>query len=160
MEETLNAQHEAEQRLLQLFYHSLCGLIDAWDGLGRAARLQPMEKIERLLLFSSEEKQALSRDCRPSPKLRRQVEHVFQAMAVALETETGFLVQSMVEMNEEGFGRAIVCSGRLILVSTTLRAGLRFPFTSRMKLDRFVLSGMQEALVWQSRFKDVAACGE
>lgn len=159
MEVPLDEVNESDRRLLRTFNQSLCGLIDAYDAFGRGAGLHPAEKIERMLLFSPEEKRASGQDCAPSPKLRRQVEQVFQAMAVTLEAETRCLVQSMVEMNAEGFGRAIVSSGRLILVSTTLRAGLRFPFASGAKLERFALTCLKEALGWLTRHRDLASSG-
>ncbi|MGG6312018.1 DUF269 domain-containing protein [Paenibacillus macerans] len=124
--------------------------------MGDAVRAE-LEPDERLLLFSPEEKQALGQDCAPSPKLRRQVEQVFQALAVTLEIETRRLVQSMVEMNGEGFGRAIVSSGRLILVTLALRAGLRFPFTSQAKLEKFALGQLKEAQEWLNRHGEIAA---
>ncbi|MEK5165016.1 DUF269 domain-containing protein [Paenibacillus sp. FSL R5-0527] len=148
---------EPDRRLLAAFNRTLSQMIDAYDYFGKVSGLSEEEKIARLLLFTPEEKQALSQDCTPNAKLRRQVEHVFQALAAALEAETGQLMQSMVEMNGEGFGRAIVSSGRLILVSVTLRAGLRFPFTSAAKLEKFALSQIREALDWLARHGEVAA---
>lgn len=143
--------------LLQEFRRSLCHIADAYDYFGRDSMLGEAAKIEKLILFTKEEKLALGQDCTPSPKLHRQVEIVFQALALTLEAMTGCLMQSMVDMNHEGFGRAIVSSGRLILASTTLRAGLRFPFTSQAKLERFALDSLKEALLWHSRHHDVAA---
>lgn len=147
---------ERDRRLLSAFNRSLCQMIDAYDYFGKGSGLSEEDKIARLLLFTPEEKQALSQDCTPNSKLRLQVEHVFQAMAVTLEVETERLMQSMVEMNGEGFGRAIVSSGRLILSSVTLRAGLRFPFTSAAKLEKFALNQMREALDWLGRHQEVA----
>lgn len=49
----------------------------------------------------------------------------------------------------------VVSSGRLILISTTLRAGLRFPFTSRSKLERFALHSLREALEWHNKHSEL-----
>lgn len=159
MGEAESLEMDPDQRLLWTFNRSLCRLLDADDVFGKAGGLRQEDKIAKLLLFSPTDKQALGQDCTPSPKLRRQVEQVFQAMAITLEAETDSLVQSMVEMNGEGFGRAIVSSGRLILVTTPLRAGLRFPFTSQAKLEKFALSQLKEALDWLARHGDIAASG-
>ncbi|MBA9088745.1 putative nitrogen fixation protein [Fontibacillus solani] len=150
------AEVEAE-RLVSTFNKSLSRILDAYDYFEKGSGLNTEEKIARLALFTAEEKLALGADCTPSPKLRKQVENVFQAMALTLEIETNSLVQSMVDMNSEGFGRAIVSSGRLILISTTLRAGLRFPFSSRIKLERFALNSLREALEWHSKHSEITA---
>ncbi|MNI76631.1 hypothetical protein D3C73_1328750 [compost metagenome] len=147
---------EAE-RLISIFNKSLSRILDAYDYFEKGSGLNTEEKITRLALFTPEEKSALGVDCRPSPRLRQQVENVFRALALTLEIETNSLVQSMVDMNSEGFGRAIVSSGRLILVSTTLRAGLRFPFTSLTKLDKFALMTLREALEWHGKHDLITA---
>ncbi|WP_223070349.1 DUF269 domain-containing protein [Paenibacillus caui] len=151
------SEETENKRLLQQFGRSLCQILDAYDYFGKGSALSGDEKIARLALFTKEEKQALGMDCTPSPKLRQQVENVFQALALTLEAETNCLVQSMVDMNSEGFGRAIVSSGRLILISTTLRAGLRFPFTSQAKLEKFALSSLREALGFAKCHDEVTA---
>lgn len=155
--ETLQASEQEDQRLLREFRRFLCQVADAYDYFGRSSMLGETEKIAKLILFSKEEKLALGQDCTPSPKLRRQVENVFQALALTLEAETDCLMQSMVDMNNEGFGRAIVSSGRLIAVSTTLRAGLRFPFTSQAKLEKYALGCLKEALQWHGRSSGLMA---
>ncbi|MNH99020.1 hypothetical protein D3C73_517740 [compost metagenome] len=143
--------------MISIFNRSLSRILDAYDYFEKGSGLSTEEKIAQLSLFTAEEKIAVGADCTPSPKLRKQVENVFQALALTLEIETNGLVQSMVDMNSEGFGRAVVSSGRLILISTTLRAGLRFPFTSRSKLERFALNSLREALEWHNKHSELTA---
>ncbi len=59
----------------------------------------------------------------------------YRAIAACIETETGQLSQVVVDLSHEGFGWALVFSGRLILVSKTLRDAHRFGFDSIEKLN-------------------------
>lgn len=59
----------------------------------------------------------------------------YRAIAYCIEEETGLLSQVVIDLSHEGFGWALVFSGRLILVSKTLRDAQRFGFDSLEKLD-------------------------
>jgi probable nitrogen fixation protein len=80
----------------------------------------------------------------------------FRAIAYRIEAETGMLSQVVIDLSHEGFGWALVFSGRLLLVSRTLRDAQRFGFTSLEKLqeegDRLVEKGIELA----TRFPEVS----
>ncbi|MEM6255459.1 MAG: NifX-associated nitrogen fixation protein [Cyanobacteria bacterium P01_D01_bin.156] len=59
----------------------------------------------------------------------------YRAIAARIEQETGQLSQVVVDLSHEGFGWALIFSGRLILVSKTLRDAQRFGFDSLEKLN-------------------------
>ncbi|WP_299485607.1 NifX-associated nitrogen fixation protein [Acaryochloris sp. IP29b_bin.137] len=59
----------------------------------------------------------------------------YRAIAAQIEQETGQLSQVVVDLSHEGFGWALIFSGRLILVSKTLRDAQRFGFDSLEKLN-------------------------
>ena len=59
----------------------------------------------------------------------------YRAVAARIEEETGQLSQVVVDLSHEGFGWALVFSGRLILVSKTLRDAQRFGFDTLEKLN-------------------------
>ena len=58
----------------------------------------------------------------------------YRAIAARIEEETGQLSQVVVDLSHEGFGWALIFSGRLILVCKTLRDAQRFGFDSFEKL--------------------------
>ncbi|WP_204150505.1 NifX-associated nitrogen fixation protein [Leptolyngbya sp. CCY15150] len=58
-----------------------------------------------------------------------------RAIAYRIEEETGQLSQVVIDLSHEGFGWALIFSGRLILVSKTLRDAQRFGFDSLEKLS-------------------------
>lgn len=59
----------------------------------------------------------------------------YRAIAARIEEETGQLSQVVVDLSHEGFGWALIFSGRLILVCKTLRDAQRFGFDSLEKLN-------------------------
>ncbi|NER82318.1 MAG: NifX-associated nitrogen fixation protein [Leptolyngbya sp. SIO1D8] len=73
----------------------------------------------------------------------------YRAVAARIEEETGQLSQVVVDLSHEGFGWALVFSGRLILVSKTLRDAQRFGFDSLEKLhaegEKLVQKGVELA---------------
>ncbi|MBE9100538.1 NifX-associated nitrogen fixation protein [Vacuolonema iberomarrocanum] len=59
----------------------------------------------------------------------------YRAIAARIEIETGQLAQVVLDINTEGFGWAIIFSGRLILVLKTIRDAHRFGFDTIEKLN-------------------------
>ena len=74
----------------------------------------------------------------------------YRAIAARIEEETGQLSQVVVDLSHEGFGWALIFSGRLILVSKTLRDAQRFGFDTLDKLnaegEKLVQKGVELAL--------------
>lgn len=58
----------------------------------------------------------------------------YRAIAACIEKETGLLCQVVIDLSHEGFGWALVFSGKLLVVTQTLRDAQRFGFDSFEKL--------------------------
>lgn len=151
------AEKELDQEMVEIFVRRLCNLLDTTDHFGRYANLSLQEKIERMFLASKEDKVQSDFNCAVSPKVRLQVPVLFQAIAGVMEEKSGALIQSTAEINGEGFGRALVYSGRIILVLKSLRAGFPFPFTSEDKVIRYGLACVEEGLAFLDKYKDMTA---
>ncbi|MDJ0632429.1 MAG: NifX-associated nitrogen fixation protein [Xenococcaceae cyanobacterium MO_188.B29] len=71
----------------------------------------------------------------------------YRAIAVCIEKQTGKLCQVVIDLSHEGFGWAIVWTGRLVVLSRTLRDAQRFGYPSLQKLasqgERLVESGIK-----------------
>ncbi len=71
----------------------------------------------------------------------------YRAIAVCIEKETGKLCQVVTDLSHEGFGWALVWTGRLVVLSRTLRDAQRFGYPSLKKLaaqgERLVESGLK-----------------
>jgi probable nitrogen fixation protein len=80
----------------------------------------------------------------------------FRAVAARIEQETGLISQVVIDLSHEGFGWALVFSGRLLLTVKTLRDAHRFGFDSLEKLaeegEKFVEKGLDLA----KRYREVS----
>jgi probable nitrogen fixation protein len=79
----------------------------------------------------------------------------YRAIATCIEQETGQLSQVVLDLSHEGFGWALVFSGRLILVSKTLRDAQRFGFDSLEKLNAEGEKLVQKGIDLAQRFPEV-----
>ncbi len=70
----------------------------------------------------------------PDPETLWRLELFYNAVGLAIERATGVMVQPMMKMSHEGFGRMILTAGRLIVVNKHLRDVHRFGFESLEKL--------------------------
>ncbi|MBD2365208.1 NifX-associated nitrogen fixation protein [Anabaena minutissima FACHB-250] len=80
----------------------------------------------------------------------------FRAIAARIEQETGLISQVVLDLSHEGFGWALVFSGRLLLTVKTLRDAHRFGFDSLEHLaeegEKFIERGLELA----NRFQEVS----
>ena len=70
----------------------------------------------------------------PDPETLWRLELFYNAVGLAIERTTGIMVQPMMKMHHEGFGRMILTAGRLIVVIKHLRDVHRFGFDTLEKL--------------------------
>lgn len=92
----------------------------------------------------------------PDPEILWRLELFYNAVGLAIERATGVMVQPMMKMSHEGFGRVILTAGRLIVVNKHLRDVHRFGFVSVDKLasegSKLVTAGVEMI----EKFPDVA----
>jgi probable nitrogen fixation protein len=83
----------------------------------------------------------------PDPEILWRLELFYNAVGLAIERRTGCMVQPMMKMSHEGFGRLILTTGRLIVVNKHLRDVHRFGFESLERLaaegTKFVDAGVE-----------------
>ncbi|MEM9005360.1 MAG: NifX-associated nitrogen fixation protein [Cyanobacteria bacterium P01_F01_bin.86] len=79
----------------------------------------------------------------------------YRAIAARIEQETGQLSQVVIDLSHEGFGWALIFSGRLILVSKTLRDAQRFGFDTLEKLNAEGEKLVQKGVDLAGRFPEV-----
>ncbi|MBD2595070.1 NifX-associated nitrogen fixation protein [Nostoc spongiaeforme FACHB-130] len=79
----------------------------------------------------------------------------YRAVAARIEQETNLISQVVVDINHEGFGWALVFSGRLLLTVKTLRDAHRFGFESLEKLAEEGETFVQKGLDLVNRFPEV-----
>jgi probable nitrogen fixation protein len=83
----------------------------------------------------------------PDPEILWRLELFYNAVGLAIERRTGCMVQPLMKMSHEGFGRMILTTGRLIVVNRHLRDVHRFGFETLGKLaaegEKYVEAGVE-----------------
>lgn len=106
-----------------------------WDG-------KPAENILAGYVLSKEQKRALPIIGDPDDSIVARVKAFHNAIAVLIEKECGLMAVPYVQLTHEGFGRALIVVGKLVVLDRTLRDVHRFGFESLSKMkteaDKFL----------------------
>lgn len=116
------------------FLHQLVQIIraedtyDAWEGKSDAEVLEDF-------IITKEERRLIPIMGDPDPDVMWRLEKYYAAVGLLLEKETGCMAAPMMRMHHEGFGRLVLITGRLVVLSRHLRDVHRFGFESFEKLS-------------------------
>ncbi|MGB3513734.1 MAG: NifX-associated nitrogen fixation protein [Microcoleaceae cyanobacterium] len=134
----MTVQTETETTITDIYsaplIKELIRAIQAQDAYGVYKSWSP-ELILKPYIVSKQDKRKISIEEEVNPMTLARIKLFFNAIATSIELETGQIMQVVVNINHEGFGWALVFSGRLLVVSRTLRDAHRFGFTSLEKLE-------------------------
>ncbi|MUG92539.1 NifX-associated nitrogen fixation protein [Scytonema sp. UIC 10036] len=114
------------------------------------------ELIVKPYVVSKEAKRKISVEGDVEPVTKARIMSFYRAIAAQIEQETGLLSQVVIDLSHEGFGWALVFSGRLLLVTRTLRDAQRFGFDS---LEKLVAEGetlIQKGIELAQKYTEVA----
>ncbi|TBR61851.1 hypothetical protein B4U84_14095 [Westiellopsis prolifica IICB1] len=107
------------------------------------------ELILKPFVVSKQKKREISVEGEVDPVTIARIMAFYRAVAARIEQETGLLSQVVVDLSHEGFGWALVFSGRLLLTVKTLRDAHRFGFESLEKVaeegEKLVQKGIELA---------------
>lgn len=138
------------------FERCIANLLDAYDKYGLNANRSREEKLKRLFLVDPSKLKGNSTLCEgESPAIKRQAIIFYQAVAMSLEIKSGSTVCSIVEWDDEGFGRAVVYSGRLVLAAQAWRQG-QFGFTNMEDACREGEKLIASGLEWLEQYPAIA----
>ncbi|MGY4229907.1 putative nitrogen fixation protein [Bradyrhizobium sp. USDA 4503] len=136
----------------------LMELIKIWraqDANGAWTNKSDLDLLEPYVL-DKEKRRALPIVGDPDPDTLWRLELFFDAVAISIERVTGVMIQPIMKLHHEGFGRVVLIAGRLIAVNKQLRDVHRFGFVNLVKLaqegDKYVNDGIEMV----RRFPDVA----
>jgi probable nitrogen fixation protein len=115
------------------------------------------ELLLKPYVVSKVQKRAISVEGEVDPITKGRVLAFYRAIAARIEDETGMLSQVVIDLSHEGFGWALVFSGRLLLVSKTLRDAQRFGFDSLEKFNEEGEKIVQKGIELARRFPEVGA---
>lgn len=94
------------------------------------------ELLLKPFIVSKAEKRDIPVEGDVDPITQSRILAFYRAIAACIEEETGKLATVVIDLSHEGFGWVLIFSGRLILVSRTLRDAQRFGYASLEKLDK------------------------
>ncbi len=121
----------------------------SWDGKTDLDLLEPY-------IVDKEKRRQMPIMGDPDPETLWRVELFYNAIGLAVERATGIMVQPMMKMHHEGFGRMVLIAGRLIVVNKNLRDVHRFGFETLDKLSQEGAKLVDSAIEMIEKFPEVA----
>lgn len=127
------------QIVVQLRALDSYGTYDTWND----------DKVLDPLILTKERRREIPVVGDPDETTVSRVKAFYNAIATAVELETGLMAVPFVNLTHEGFGRALVIVGKLVVLDKTLRDIHRFGFDSLEKLveEMEKLSGKAVVLI-------------
>jgi len=98
-----------------------------WEGYTTEQLLEP-------LVLTPERKKEIPVIGDPDEETIARVKAFYNAIASLIEKECGLMAVTMINLSHEGFGRALITVGKLVVVDKTLRDIHRFGFPSLSKM--------------------------
>ena len=123
-----------------------------WEGKSDARLLEPY-------ILTAEQRRALPMMGDPDPDTLWRLDLFHNAIGLSIERATGCMVSPMMKMSHEGFGRAVLTAGRLIVVNRHLRDVHRFGYASLAKLAEAGTKLVNEGIKMVETYKEVANYG-
>lgn len=154
-----HAEADSDAPLLATpFVQQLIRQLRAQDTHGTWEGKSDLQLLKRYIL-TPEERRAIPIMGDPDPETLWHLELFYNAIAVAIERETGQMVSPMMKMSHEGFGRMVLIAGRLVVVNKQLRDVHRFGFPSLAKLAEAGGKFLNEAVEMIRTYPAVAQYG-
>ena len=94
----------------------------------------PVEKILDPFVLTKEKKQEIPVVGDPDEIVMSRVKAFYNALSAMIEKECGLMAVPMLNLTHEGFGRAIITVGKLVVMDKTLRDVHRFGFPTLSKM--------------------------
>lgn len=136
------------------FLKAIVGQIRANDPYG-TFRTWSDELLLKPYVVSKAQKRAISVEGEVDPITKGRIMAFYRAAAHRIEEETGLLAQVVIDLSHEGFGWALIFSGRLLLAARTLRDAQRFGFDSLEKLEAEGAKIVQSGIDLAQRYPEV-----
>lgn len=116
----------------------------------------PEEKIIDPLVMTKERKREIPIVGDPDETTLARVKAYYNAIASLIENKTGMMAVPVINITHEGFGRAFVLVGKLIVVDKILRDVHRFGFASLEEMASKTEQVVDKAIALIEKFREVA----
>lgn len=122
---------------------------DTYDNWSSARILDPF-------VMTKERKQEIPVVGDPDEITMSRVKAFYNAISSLIEKECGLMAVPMINLSHEGFGRAVITVGKLVVVDKTLRDVHRFGFKSLSKMKDEADKLLSVALEIVGKYSEVA----
>ena len=109
-----------QEMLRQMRAVDTYGIYDDWS----------LAKIVDPLVLTKERKRAIPVVGDPDEITISRIKAFYNALSATIESRSGLMAVPLVNLSHEGFGRALIMTGKLVVVDRTLRDVHRFGFQS------------------------------
>lgn len=130
---TETATLPTEGLLQSVFIVEMDRQMRAIDSYGQYDKLSTVELLEPFVL-TKEKKQAIPIIGDPDELVVARIKAFYNAISALIESECGLMAVPLVNLTHEGFGRALITVGKLVVMDRTLRDVHRFGFPSLSKM--------------------------
>lgn len=137
------------------FLSTLVRLVRAEDSYGTWEGRSDANLLKDFIL-TKEQRREIPIIGDPDPDVLWRVEKFYAAIGLAVEGKAGRIASPMMKMSHEGFGRVILTSGRLVVLSKSLRDVHRWGHDDLTKLAEAGTKAVDEACEMIAKFPEVA----
>ena len=137
------------------FVRLLARLVRAEDAFGNWEGKSDSELLADFIV-TRQQRRAMPIIDDPDPDVLGRIEQFYSAAGLAVEQATGRVATPILKLNHEGFGRLLMTTGRLVVVSKTLRDVHRFGFDDFAKLAEAGDKLVAEAVTMSERYPEIA----
>lgn len=134
------------QIVIQLRAMDSYGTYDTWTD----------EKVLAPMILTKAQRREIPVVGDPDETTVSRVKAYYNAIATLIEQQCGLMAVPMINLTHEGFGRAIISVGKLIVLDKTLRDVHRFGFDSMEKLTAEVDKLSDKAVTMVEAHREVA----
>jgi probable nitrogen fixation protein len=138
------------------FIQVLVGRLRAEDSFGAWDRKTDRDLLDEYIV-TKEDRRHIPIIGDPDPDTLSRVEKFYQAAGLLVERQTGLIASPMMKMSNEGFGRVVLITGRLVVFVKSLRDVHRFGFETVAQLAEAGGKIAAEAAAMIAAHPDVAA---
>ncbi len=129
--------------------------VRALDTYGQYEK-QTAEQVVAPFIVTKAQKRAIPIVGDPDEQTMSRVKVYYNALSTLIEKQCGYMAIPMITLTHEGFGRAMISVGKLIVFEKTLRDVHRFGFNTVEKLAEEATRIIDEAAALVKRFEEVA----
>ncbi|MBS0368942.1 NifX-associated nitrogen fixation protein [Zoogloea sp. LCSB751] len=116
----------------------------------------PNERVLAPFIVTKDQRREIPVIGDPDEVILSRVKAFYNGLAVLIEKESGLMASSIINITHEGFGRALISVGKLIVLDRTLRDVHRFGFDSIGKMKDEADKLLSVALAIVGKYPEVA----